>query len=438
MLVVVVLSLLVGLAVVIGSGPPVLRDVQTVRELFSSKQAFAIAESGEEDIAYRARRGMLYSPQTVLTIGSFVATTSVGVNMTAVELTQIRATGTAGILSNIYRKKSLDMIHGSNVTFNYGVQAGNGGFFLYNSGSVQGNIFSNGVVTGTGAGMLPGGNLIQGSIVSAGASGSVSGVYATSSVTSHNIINSKIDGEAYYQTIFNSTVGGSSCPNSFCHPGSPDPLPQDFPISDATIDTWEGLAEAGGVIPCVGLPPKYVISTNTTLGPTKINCDLQIHDANIKLAGPVWVNGSIEILQNSTIQTDLSLGSKSTYMIADKKTPFIDRTNSSQIFVRNSTNFPYGGPNTGYVMMIARNRSAEDGGLAVAIDLTQSASGEIIFYTNHGSIEIGNNSSVRELTGYKIIVKNSAVVIYKTGLANAFFETGPGGSWNFYDWHERQ
>ena len=64
------------------------------------------------------------------------------------------------------------------------------------------------------------------------------------------------------------------------------------------------------------------------------------------------------------------------------------------------------------------------------MELTNSASA-MIAYAAHGLIPLENTVSLKEVTAYKIHLKNSANVRYDTGLANVVFDSGPGGSWEF-------
>ncbi len=42
------------------------------------------------------------------------------------------------------------------------------------------------------------------------------------------------------------------------------------------------------------------------------------------------------------------------------------------------------------------------------------------------------------MTGFAILLKNSAELIYDQGLASSLFDTGPGGSWDLIDWRETE
>ncbi|MCK4891244.1 MAG: hypothetical protein KAS78_01115, partial [Candidatus Pacebacteria bacterium] len=71
---------------------------------------------------------------------------------------------------------------------------------------------------------------------------SVDGLTIAGNAHAHEIINSAITGDAYYQVISGSTVGGTS------YPGSPDPPIVALPISDGNIADWKADALTYGVL----------------------------------------------------------------------------------------------------------------------------------------------------------------------------------------------
>mgnify|MGYP003343766782 FL=1 len=84
----------------------------------------------------------------------------------------------------------------------------------------------------------------------------------------------------------------------------------------------------------------------------------------------------------------------------------------------------------------SQNDSAENGGSNSAIDIDNNILGDVLVYAGHGAIEMENNASLKEVTGYKIRIKNNAQVIYETGLASLLFTSGPGGGYEIESWDE--
>jgi len=406
--------LLVSMVIVVRGSDPARVDARLARNHFDSGQVAILAEAGSEDVTYRIRRAYPYDANEVLSLGGFSATTTVSDDIS----TGIKTVSTESSVRGAIRKKKVTLLKGEQVDFNYGVQAGTGGFIMANSAKVIGNVYSNGVVTGAG-------NTIQGSVVSADVIGKLDNIHATSSVWAHTVQDSTIDKDAYYQVRTNTTVFGSS------YPGSVDKPTTTFPISEAQLDAWEAIAEDGGTI---SSPCPYEIKVDTTIGPKKINCDLEIsNSAKITFSGMVWVVGTVTIKNSSGIWLDSSLGAKSVALIADNPA---NRSSSSRIELQNSTTFHDTGTAGSFLFLVSRNRSIASGGTASAIDLQNTAQGPVFLYTNFGKIAIGNSTKLKAVTGYTISMKNTAELTYDDGLESTLFDTGPGGSWNVKSWKE--
>jgi len=421
MLTVVMLSLFTGLLIAHGVTSPVAREARVARELNGSKNSFIVAEALEEDVIYRVKNAMNYDSTETLELNGYHATSTIVDNA---QTSNIEVT-TRGEGNAFVRKKYSELSKGDRVEFNYGVQIGNGGLEMYNQSSVRGNVYANGSIVAFSD------NLVYGSVTSAESAGLVDGVHATGTVRSNTIQDSTVEEDAYYQNISGTTVFGD------LYPGSEDQPAQEFPITDETLDSWEQIAEEGGIISPAPEDCPYVIDEDATIGPVKITCGLRIRlGPTVTLGGMVWVEGDIDVENSATIRLDPALGAKSVAMIADDQS---NRTTSSKIILRNSINFEGSGQENSYIMLISRNDDAEFGsGTEKAIEFQQTASGDVLVYSNHGEIEITNNSELRELTGYKIIIRNSAELIYEEGLASSLFETGPGGSWDVIDWRETE
>lgn len=272
-----------------------------------------------------------------------------------------------------------------------------------------------------------GGNMIYGDAVSAGPTGSITKIHATSSLYARTITNSLADRDAYYKNISNTTVLGLSYPNSTDQPTST------MPISDEQITLWETEASAGGTATCDG--DTYDINTNVTMGPKKIPCDLKVSNGGtLTLTGVVWVTGNIELSNTSYITVHSSLSGKTVPLIADK-TP--NRSASSKITLNNNSVVD-GSGNNSYVLFISQNNSAEQGGNVEAIGVNNSFSGDAILFAPHGLIRIDNSVALKEVTGYKVRARNSSQVIYTSGLANLIFSSGPSGGYSIGGWGSSQ
>ncbi|MFC1721216.1 hypothetical protein ACFLY0_01510 [Patescibacteria group bacterium] len=403
-----------SLAILTGLIFPVIKDAERAREMAYSTESFFIAEAGTEDALYRLIEGMIISVYEQLGTGTATTTmtiTTVGSN----EKTILSEGNVFGRYRSVESSVSVD----SGVSFSFGVQAGDGGFIIENSASIQGNAYSNGPIIGGNS------NLIAGDVISAGPGGIIDGIYTTASAYANTITNSEIDVDAFYDSISFSTVFGTEYPDSVDLPIV------DMPIADSLIETWKSDAEAGGV---TSSPCPYAINDDITLGPVKIACDLEITGSpTITLSGPVWVEGDIDIANSAVIQADLALGSNSVVMIADNPA---DNLNSGTIKVQNTVTFNGTGETGSYVMLVSQNESAEQGGTNEAIEIKNSVSGDLLIYAGHGEVELENSVNLKEVAGYKINLQNTAEVVYETGLASLLFSSEPSGSWVVKDWKE--
>ena len=419
----VVILMLIALALTGRATQSIKSDVKLARDTQESKRAGALADAGTEDVTYRIKRAKQYDSIEYVHIDNLFATATA---VTNADGTQKSVSG-LGVDSANVRQKSITLAKGDQVDFNYAVQAGNGGFSMANTSSVLGNLYANGPVSGSNS------TVVYGSVVSAGPNGLISGVHSTSTGYAHTITSATLDDSAYYQSISGSTVHGSSCPNSYCYPGSQDKPTTTFPISDAQIAQWEQNAEAGGVYN--GSCP-YNITSSVTIGPIKIPCDVEIsNNATVTFAGMVWVVGSISFRNSTAIKLDSALGAKSIAIIADNPA---NRSTGSTVSIANSTNFQSSGTKGSFLFLISGNTSSESGGGITAINLSNTAQGPVVLYSNHGKISIGNSSKLKSVTGYHITMSNSAQLIYDDGLESALFDTGPGGSWDVTSWKETQ
>lgn len=411
---VVILLLIVSLAAVLGFSSVVLRDVKTTKMLLMSKKSYFLSESGVEDAVYRIIKGKEYSDEEVISIGGFFATTTIS----SLSGNEKEITAFADVFS---ARRKIKTILSTDVgaSFHYGVQVGDGGLLMQNNSLVEGNVYSNGPINGSNS------NEVRGDVVSAGAFGLVDGVYATGTVYSNTISNSNVDKDAYYQVISNTTVTGA------LFPGSPDQPTSDLPISDETISGWENATAAVSVI---NSPCPYIIKSDISIGPVKINCDLKIKGSpNIILTGTVWVVGNISVENSAEISLSPSFNEKSVAIIADNPS---NRMTSSKVDMENSVEFDGSGTAGSYVLVISMNNSAENGGSETAIEVEQSVSGKLLVYASHGEIRLKNSVNLKEVSAYKINIRNSAKVIYETGLANLLFDSGPGGSFSVSSWEE--
>lgn len=417
---------IISITMAIGLSSPVVREAVTSRDFAKSKGAYYLSEAGSEDAVYRIKKAKPIGAQEIISLGGNIATTTI----TTVSTSQKDISSLGDISMNTRRVKST-LTTSSGESFSYGVQAGDGGVLLQNSSTITGSLFSAGPVIGTN-------NLITGTVIAGGTNGlngSITGIYnqGGSSMYAGTIANSTIAGSAYCNTI-----SGSNKP---CQTLSAQ-VAQPFPITAQDIANYETAAAAGGSVACSG--GKYTISTDTTIGPKKIPCDLEISGSGsgnpiITLGGPIWATGNISLKNHLTIRIDPTLVGQSVVMIADNPSSHI---NSSTVSVeasgQDAISFTGAPGGNSWIMLISENTGASQGQTSEAIKLEQGAQGDILLYARLGDILLQNNAAVKEVTGYKITLQNSANVTYASGLQNTLFTSGPGGTWTIQDWKESQ
>jgi hypothetical protein len=402
------------LIIVSGFSSVVLREAKISRNLVNSQKSFFLSEAGIEDVFYRIINAKKYDSTEVLLLDGFYATTSVA----SLDGGEKEVSSQASVL-NLIRKSKINLIEGNGVSFHYGVQVGNGGFVMKNTSQVVGNIYSNGSVVGENS------NNVSASVVSAGPSGLIDGITAAGDAYAHAIDDSEIGGNAFFQTISDSEVSGTLYPNS------PDQDALPMPIPDSLIEEWKSAA-ASSTINCSGT---YTINTDTTLGPTKITCNLEIkNNPMVTITAPVWVTGNVTFANSPTIKTQPSVSGKSVAFIADNPS---NRTTSSKVSLNQQSNFTAGTPGS-YLMFVSMNNSAESGGNEIGIATEQGAAGNVLLYAPHGQIRLSQSASLKEVTAYKVVLRNSATVTYESGLSDLVFTSGPSGGYSIKEWKETQ
>lgn len=405
--VVTVLFLMIIVFVVVGSTTSVSRAVGSVKISKSSLESLSVTDSSQEDVIYRIRAGLNYDSTEVLTINGSTATSTITDDFESGEKTVL----TIGEQNSNIRKRNTLLVRGDSVSFNYGVQVGQGGFLLKNLSSVTGNVHSGGSVVGIND------NIIRGTVVSSGADGLIDGIHATSSAYSNSIVDSTVEGDAYYTTISGTTVWGT------LYPDSPDQADRDLPISDETIDEWKDVAEAGGT------SEECTIQDDISIGPLRFNCTTLLikQDAVVTLGGMIWVTGNIEVENNAIVNIDPALGKKSLALIADNEA---DHITSSIVNLSNNVQFNGTGETGSQIILVSANNDQELGGSTTGIELENNNAGDLSLYCNHCKIVIKNNAVLTSVTAFLVEMQNNAELIYNEGIASSIFDTGPGGSWD--------
>ena len=151
MLISIVFFLFISLAIISGLVSPSIREFKNANVDLNSKKSFFLAESGSEDAFYRILKNKIIGTSEIITLDSNSTTTTI----TTLESGE-KQIMSLGDVSNYQRQTGIKLSAGSGVSFNYGVQVGQGGINLSGSGTVNGNVYANGPITGDSSAIITG------------------------------------------------------------------------------------------------------------------------------------------------------------------------------------------------------------------------------------------------------------------------------------------
>lgn len=213
-----------------------------------------------------------------------------------------------------------------------------------------------------------------------------------------------IEKDAYYQVITNSTVLG----NSF--PGSEDPPPQNFPISEANITKWKTeAAEAGSI-------STPVCGSLTAWGPGKFTGDLTLqNECQLKVKTPIWITGNVTMGNQNTFTLDSSYETGSGIIVID-----------GQAVMGNQNKLLGTGQGNSILVLLTTYDSRTNNNSAITIGNIGNTG---VFYADKGIIDPGNENQFKEITAWKIKITNDSIIDYETGLASILFTSGPTGGY---------
>lgn len=395
------LVLVIMLGVTLSACFLVAMEQKNTTQRIKSTQAYYAAEAGIEDALLRLKE----TPTISFSAYNFsVNNVSVSVNIPntiggSKSLTS-RATN-GGVIRNIQTVTSID--NGYGASFYYGAQAGAGGLQMSNGSRIMGNVFSGGDISGSG--------IIDNDAIVSGDGHSIQGVTIKGNAQAYSCLSgATINGGLTY------VEGGQhTCSHGALTMQSQEISAQPLPIPQSQIDEWKSQAAISQVF-----SGNKIINGNQTLGPIKIIGTLTISNgATLNMTGIVYVVGNISVSNNATVKLDSSYGSSGGVLISD-----------GTIYMSNNNKFLGSGQVGSYLLVLSTN-TADD-----AISINNNVAGGV-FYTSAGGLNISNNVSVVEATGYKVIMQNNSMIQYSSGIVNIYFSSGPGGSWRVNSWQEQ-
>lgn len=414
-----------GIMIALAQG--VLADQVTFNRLGESKQAYIAVETLTEDVVFRNVNGTYSVNSTETLVVGGASATAVTTYDSPSDVYTVNSEAT---FREAVRKTSAELSITAGTNLSYGLFSGTGGIKLANSARVIGNTYANGTIEGAGSSM------ILGDVVSAGPSGLIKGITATGSVFANTIDNI----ETYEDAHFNVGLGTNIIASTTFSPAVNQPT-STFPIPDTIIQEWKDAVTNYGTVIAATDPVcstgTYTIDTSISIGYVRIECDVDVqkNTTTLTLTGPVWVEGNLSFTQGPTVRVDASLGRRSVQFIVDNP---INRLTSSQIAVRNQTDFFGSGDDRSFILLLSANESASLGGTEDAIDIAQSADGKVIMYAADGLVDVSNGVELRAVTGYQIDVAQNSDIIYEDGLSNLLFTAGPGSGYVLTDWQQAE
>lgn len=394
--------LIIILSVALAMGSLIAYEQKIATNVVKSTQSYYAAESGIEDALLILRKNPQISTASYdLNVNG--ANANVNIPFVVGGARTIASQGNnSGIVRNIQTVYSIDS---QGVSFYYGIEVGAGGLVMNNGSRVKGNVFSAGNITGSGT--------IDNNAVVSGNGNSIQGVHIKGDALAYSCLSpATVDGNLTYVTggSHTCTVHGTTSVQS------QEIAQQPLPISQSQIDVWKN--EAAAPPPIEG---DVTLSNNETrsLGPVKITGSLSFGNKSILiLTGTIYVQGNITLGNNDTIKLDNSYGSLGGVVISD-----------GIINTGTGNTFSGSGQEGSYLLLLSTNTSDS------AISLSNNSTGAA-FYTTAGGIQLPNNVSVLEVTGYKLTLGNNAEIQSSSGVVNIFFSSGPAGGWKVTDWSE--
>ena len=372
MLISVVFFLFISLAIIAGLVSPTVREFKNASVNLNSKKSYFLSESGSEDAAYRIINNMTIGSSETITLDSNSATTVITSPSGGVK--QIISLGD---VSSYQRSTNITLSNGVGVSFNYGVQIGAGGLEMGNNSTVVGNVYSNGSITGSNGATVTGDAFAVG-------------------------------------TISDVSVGGQT---------QTGVTSEDFPIPDDQINSWEAEAEAGGTV-----SSQIYSGVNNSLGPKKINGNLTLdNNAVLTVTGTLWVTGEIKLSNGSIMQLASGYGILSGVVVAGIE----GSSGAGYIEVDNNSQANGSGTAGSYLMLLSQRNDTS----STAIKISNNGA-SVILYTGTGVVEIDNNAQLKEVTAYKLKLKNGSDVTYESGLASVYFSSGPSSGYSINGWKE--
>jgi hypothetical protein len=140
----------ISTAIIFAITSPVVSSFHITKSFSKSKEAFLLANSATNEVLYK-----LKTNQTLASTESFTLAQGSAVIAVA-DTVDGKTISISSEVDSYQRNYELEVSAGSGVSFNYGLQVGQGGFDMSNGSGVIGNVYSNGDIVGSGSAYITG------------------------------------------------------------------------------------------------------------------------------------------------------------------------------------------------------------------------------------------------------------------------------------------
>ena len=226
----------------------------------------------------------------------------------------------------------------------------------------------------------------------------------------HTVQGASVTGKIYCQT--------GSYNNKACDVSRPDPTPQPMPLTDGNIQDWKDDALAGGTIS----GDYHVNYAGATLGPKVITGNLLVDGGGtLTVSGTLYVKGTITLTGGGKMVLAASYGSSNGVILSD-----------GYVILNGGSSFAGSGQAGSYPFLITTSACPVASGCNGndAIYLSGGA-GTVALVAQDGNVHLNGGSALKAVTGKQITMDGGATLLYDSGLINANFTSGPGGSWQY-------
>jgi hypothetical protein len=142
-LIVVLFFVVLSVTILIGISMPITQQIENSSDFLASKKTYNVADMQAENALYRLNKGKTDAPSTLSVLGS----TATGVFTDVGDEKQISIQGLFGEFERYVQARFKP---DTGVSFNYGLQTGDGGLQMEGSSYISGNVYSNGDISGNG------------------------------------------------------------------------------------------------------------------------------------------------------------------------------------------------------------------------------------------------------------------------------------------------